>query len=59
MQTAMNAARGLMAHLIRLVNSWKQDRTEGWDRVYLCSAAPLGAEFVRDYEEAERHHHQW
>ena len=59
MQKMMNAARGLMAYFARILASWKQDRTERWDRVYLCSAAPLGAEFVRDYEEAENHHHEW
>jgi hypothetical protein len=58
MQMTMNAARGLVARLIHIMTSWKT-AADRWDRVYLCSAAPLGAEFVRDYEEAELHHHQW
>ncbi len=42
----------------RIVRYFKV-RFDSWDRVYLCSMAPMSAEFVRDYEEAEQHHHQW
>ena len=41
--------------IVRYLNA----QFDSWDRVYLCSMAPMSAELVRDYEEAEQHHRQW
>ena len=58
MQTPMKTAQTLLAKLAQRLTFWKE-RADRWDRVYLCSMAPMSAEFVRDYEEAQRHHSQW
>jgi hypothetical protein len=58
MQRAINNTKEFMANLRLWISHWKTN-TDEWDRYYLCAASPLSAEFVRDYEEAERHHPQW
>ncbi len=59
MQTSMNNARKFVADLFRRMASWQAGQADRWDRVSLCSMAPISAGFVRDQEEAERRHHSW
>ena len=59
MQNNVESPRNFRARWTRLVRYFKINFGSRWDRVYLCSMAPMSAELVRDYEEAEQHHRQW
>lgn len=55
MQARTNTRRRFMTKLRYFITYWNRI-ADRWDRVYLCSAAPLSAELMRDYEEAQLYH---
>jgi len=57
--TKMNAkssAKQALVRLRRFWSYWNAGPQQDWDRVYLCSVAPISAEALRGNEEAERAH---
>lgn len=56
MQAIIHARGSIVATLRKFITHWNKV-ADRWDRVYLCSAAPLSAELMRDHEEAQLYHH--
>lgn len=53
--TLMNAKQ-MMGRIRRLLSYLNEGPQQDWDRVYLCSVAPMSASALRVNEEAERTH---
>jgi len=56
MKTPMLTAKTVFACLSRFFHRLGADRPEEWDRMYLCSMAPMSAGALRHNEEAEHIH---
>ena len=57
-QIKVDNTHGLIARWNRMVR-YINNMANAWDRVYLCSMAPISAEVVRDYEVADQNHRAW
>jgi hypothetical protein len=54
--TTKPSAKQTLVRLRRFWSYWNAGPQQDWDRVYLCSVAPISAEALRGNEEAERAH---
>ena len=57
MMLTMPTAQQMLGHIRRFWNYLNEGPQQDWDRVYLCSVAPMSAVALRVNEEAERTHH--
>jgi len=51
-----NTAKKMMAHIKVFLRYMNARPNQDWERVYLCSMAPLSASALRHNEEAEHTH---
>lgn len=56
MSLTLTYAKLMLARLHHFWNEMNTGPQEDWDRVYLCSVAPMSAQALRSNEEAEHIH---
>ena len=56
MKISVISAKTVLSRLSRFFHRFGADRPEEWDRMYLCSMAPMSAGALRHNEEAEHIH---
>lgn len=54
MTLTLMSAKQMMGRIRRLLSYLNEGPQQDWDRVYLCSVAPMSASALRVNEEAER-----